>query len=108
MLSIDSSTTICNYHITTLITMYQLQRKCCDPFSNKKVCCGNLRIISIKFVEKANTVDINLTPGKKYVAIVKQKYQLIEQDTTEIELTENEDVENIEDEIILQGSDVNC
>ena len=37
MLSIDSSTTICNRHITTLMTMYELhQRKCCDPFQTHK------------------------------------------------------------------------
>ena len=71
MLSIDNSTNICYHHITTLMNMYELhQRKCCDPFqTHKKVCRGNLRIISIKFVDKANTVDINLTPGNKLYII---------------------------------------
>ena len=93
MLAIDSSTIICNHHITTLMTMYELhQRKCCDPFKHIKSMLWYLRIISIKFVDKANTVDINLTPGKKLCCNCERKvYQLIEQEgTTESELTENE------------------
>nr|XP_047129944.1 ARL14 effector protein-like [Hydra vulgaris] len=63
----EQITNICIHHHDMLVVRYKGNHKsCCNPFlSHQKVCRASLRVITMHTVLEAETIDLNLIPGKK-------------------------------------------
>nr|XP_047143012.1 uncharacterized protein LOC124817220 [Hydra vulgaris] len=63
----EQITNLCTRHHDMLVVRYEgNQKSCCNPFlSHQKVCRASLRVITMHSVLEAETICLNLIPGKK-------------------------------------------
>ncbi|XP_065681170.1 ARL14 effector protein-like [Hydra vulgaris] len=68
-------TNICTHHHDMLVIRYEgNQKSCCNPFLiHQKVCRASLRVITMHTVLEAETIGLNLIPGKKLCPTCQRK-----------------------------------